>query len=224
MPLLYEQTVARYLNSLTGAAIVADVGGGKRCHFARYRKPDSTVRIVAVDVSEEEFSENRDVDETRVADVWRRMPFSPGEVDMVVSRSTLEHLPDVESFVGNAADSLRPGGYFIHVLPSRFAPYAIINRLLPNSVSKVLLRAIFPGSEGVLGFPAYYDRTYASSMRALLERHGFDVIDLRVDYYQSEYFEFLVPLYLASALYELVISALGAEDLAATIFVVARKG
>jgi hypothetical protein len=97
------------------------------------------------------------------------------------------------------------------------------NRALPEACSSVLLRALVPGSAGRLGFPAYYDRTSASEITRLLESHGFSVADLRVSYYQSPYFESVIPLFVLSALYELCIRALGLRNLAAYVVVVAER-
>ena len=46
---------------------------------------------------------------------------------------------------------------------------------------------------------------------------------MRVSYYQSEYFDFFVPFFLLSALYELIVRALGLRDLGAVALVVARR-
>jgi ubiquinone/menaquinone biosynthesis C-methylase UbiE len=85
---LYEETVDRLMAPMRGAT-VADVGGGKSCPFARYRRPGSGTRIVAVDISDEEMRHNRDVDEKRAANILKELPFEDGEADMVVSRSVL---------------------------------------------------------------------------------------------------------------------------------------
>src|SRR5947209_8158296 len=85
---LYEAEVARYMNSRP-KQIVVDVGGGKSCPFAKRRDPAMKTKIVAVDISEEEVKDNRDVDEKRVADITRGLPFGAEEVDLIVSRSVL---------------------------------------------------------------------------------------------------------------------------------------
>lgn len=85
------------------------------------------------------------------------------------------------------------------------------------------MRTLVPGSAGRLGFPAHYDRTYPSEITRVLNRHGFSVADLRVSYYQSPYFESLVPLFILSALYELCVRALGLRDLAAYVVVAERR-
>ena len=223
LPDIYVETVARYMNSLSAGGIVVDVGGGKTCRFADRKAPGSSVKIIGVDVSEEELRDNRDVDEKLVADVVKDIPLSDEEADLVVSRSVLEHLTNVESFVRNAKRVLKSGGYHIHVFPSRFAPFSLINQALPKTVSKRLIHFVAPTSKGRLGFPAFYDHCYPSAMRRLLEKHHFELVETRVSYYQSDYFDFFVPLYLLSALYELGVYAVGAENLAATALIVARK-
>lgn len=220
---VYAETVARHMNSRPDPVLVADVGGGKSCPFAALRDPRKQIRIVAVDVSAEELAANADVDEKRVADITRTLPLADGEADLVVSSSVLEHLRDTEAFVVQSRRALKPGGYAVHLFPSRFAPFAVANQLLPRSVSNRLLRASFPDSEGILGFPAHYDRCYLSAMRSLHERHGFEVLEASVGYYQSDYVALLAPAYVLSALYELLLYSLDLKNLAANVLLVARK-
>lgn len=220
---IYERTTAERVKSLSGPAIVVDVGGGKRCLFAAHRPPDPDVRLVAVDWSHEEMVANEDVDEKVVADVTKEMPFEPASVDLVTSRYLLEHLEDTEGFIARTAHVVKPGGWFVSVFSSKLSPHAIVNRALPERWSVALLHALVPGSKGRLGFPAHYDRTSASEIRRLLEEHGFTVRQLDVSYYQSPYFDFFVPLFVVSALYELLIRALGRENLAADVVVIAER-
>jgi 2-polyprenyl-6-hydroxyphenyl methylase/3-demethylubiquinone-9 3-methyltransferase len=218
----YVERVRQHM-SARNELLVVDVGGGRACPFARYREPGSRVKIVAVDVSAEELALNHDVDETRLADVAREMPFGVSTVDLVTSSSVFEHLQDLEGFVRNASQMLKPGGSFIHVFSCRYAPSALLNRLLPNWLTRRILHFVIPGSEGILGFPAYYDRCYASAVRSLLDRHGLEVIELRPGYFAADYFGFFVPFFLGVASYELIAWALDAENLAAVMLVVARK-
>ena len=219
----YSQTVAEYLSLLPSGAVVVDVGGGKKCDFARYRAPGSGVKLVAVDVSAEELALNVDVDEKVVADASERLPFADEEVDLIASHSVIEHLHDSEAFIRESARVLKRGGLFINMLPSRFAPFALANRLMPRALSRRLLGVLIPGSEGKLGFPAFYDRTYPSAMRKVVAQSGFEIVELRVGYYQAEYFDFFVPLYLLNAAYELIASSLHLENLAANMLIVARR-
>lgn len=219
---LYEEMVARRMNSGEGKVVV-DVGGGKSCPFAKFRKPELNTKIIAVDVSSESLSENRDADETRVANIMRELPFEDDSVDLVVSRSVLEHLQSVEEFVKNSKSILKPGGHFIHLFPSKFAPFALINQLLPNRLGKRVLHLLFPATKGIGGFPAFYDNCHHSAIVSLLEKHGFEVREEHAYYFQSAYFGFFFPLFMLSVLYELLIRAVGAKDLAAFVLISARK-
>ncbi len=49
------------------------------------------------------------------------------------------------------------------------------------------------------------------------------MVGVHTSYYQSQYFDFFVPLYLVSALYEALIQALGVKNLCAYLLIVARK-
>jgi 2-polyprenyl-6-hydroxyphenyl methylase/3-demethylubiquinone-9 3-methyltransferase len=143
---------------------------------------------------------------------------------MIVSRSVLEHLTNLEAFVARSAASLKPGGAFIHLVPLRNAPFALLNRALPAWLSRRVMYFFHPRTVGICGFPAYYDRCDVKSLSQLLELHGFEIEECRVSYYQSRYYNFFVPLYLASVLYELVASALRRPGLAAYALIVARHG
>lgn len=220
--LLYEEKVGERVLAAEGQVIV-DVGGGKTCPFAHFRKPGSQTRIVAVDCAEEELRDNTDVDEKVVADVTEGLPFPDASVDMVVSRSVLEHLERVEAFVIEARRVLKDGGSFIHLFPCRYAPFAIINRALPDRLSRRLLYSLIPETKGIGGFPAKYRECYYSAMEHVLAENGFAIEEMITSYYQSPYFAFFFPLYLLSAGYEMLLRALDAKDLCAYLLVVARK-
>jgi SAM-dependent methyltransferase len=219
----YDETVAAYMNSLEAGAVVVDIGSGKECRFARFRRSATEIRIVGVDVSDEELAKNRDVDEKRVADVANGLPFGPGEVDLIASRSVLEHLDDTEAFIADSARVVRPGGYSIHLFASKYAPFALLNSVLPPHLSSRLLDRLHPETKGTVGFRTHYDRTYPFGVASLFRRHGFEVVASEVSYYQSGYFNFFLPLYLLSALYEVVLYAVRVENLAAKAMIVARK-
>jgi 2-polyprenyl-6-hydroxyphenyl methylase/3-demethylubiquinone-9 3-methyltransferase len=219
---VYETTVARHMNARSGQLVV-DVGGGKGCPFSRFRRPELGTRIVAVDVEPDELRDNRDVDEARIADIMTGLPFAAREVDMIVSRSVLEHLTNVEAFIASSSAALSDGGYFIHLVPARNAPFAVLNRALPAWLSRRIMHFFHPHTVGICGFPAFYDRCDAGSLTRLLDGHGFDVEECCVSYYQSRYFDFFFPLYIASVLYELAARATGRPALGAYLLIVARR-
>lgn len=218
----YARTVARYVDKRPGRRVV-DLGAGRESHFAALQDPGSSAEIVGVDVDADELAMNADVDTKVVIAPGAPLPFADASVDLVVSRSVLEHVAGVEATLAEAHRILVPGGRTIHVFASKRAPFSLLNRVLPLRASSWLLRNLVPGSDGRLGFPARYEHCTASQMEQVLRRQGFEVERTEVSYYQSDYFGFLVPLYLLSVGYELIVRALGRRELAAVVMVVGRK-
>lgn len=218
---LYDTIVVQYMNMKVNQTVV-DIGGGRRCPFAKYRDPSQKANIIAVDISEEELEYNTDADETKVANVSQRLPFSAEEVDVIVSRMVLEHLEKLEGFVADAERTLKKGGHFIHLFPSKFAPFTLINQALPNVLAKKVLHFFSPRGAGT-GFPSFYDTCFYTGICKLLKEYDFEIVEMHLSYYQSRYFDFFVPLYLISALYEMLIRTLEVKDLCAYVLIVARK-
>jgi SAM-dependent methyltransferase len=219
--LLFERTVGKKMRNLPAGSIIVDAGGGRLCPYAEY-KP-AGLRIVAVDVTDEDLRRNIEADEWRVADIASHLPFADGEVAIVTSKHVLEHLPDTDRFIDAAHRVLKPGGWFIHLFPGRNAPFAVASRLLPDRLKQRLVHGLHPETAGTHRFPTWYDRCYSSAFRRLIEEHGFTVEQEVVSYYQSHYFGFFVPLYLVSVVWELVLMALHARDSAATLLFIARR-
>lgn len=215
----YGLAVARAMNASAG--LVVDIGGGRRCLFAKYRRSAAT--IVAVDVSPEELSYNQDADRRVVADATKKLPFASDSVDVVCSRSAVEHLPDVDRFLAEAHRVLRPGGLTVSLFPSKNAPYAIIKRALPHSVGRRLLHLVKPYAKDFVGFPTYYHQCTLRAMKRALRRQGFEIVETRVSYYQADYFKFLFPLYILNLVFELVAKKTRCTPLAASVLIVARK-
>ena len=220
---LYKKTVAKAVNVKLDQIIV-DAGGGTQCLFAEYVDPAAKAHIIAVDASEELLRRNTDVEDKRVADLAQgSIPLEAEEADIIASSWLLEHLQKPEHFIDDSRRVLKTGGCFIHVLPCKFAPFALINQALPENIRLQLLHFFDPASKQGRGFDAFYNHCYYSGINMLLQRYGFEVVEIRLGYYQSWYFKFFVPLFLISALYELLIQSLRAKNLAPYMLIVARK-
>ena len=167
---VYEHTVAQAMNANGG--LIVDIGGGRRCIFAKHRRGDA--KIVAVDISAEELAHNEDVDDRIVADATSHLPFASNSVDLVCSRSVVEHLEEVDGFLDEAHRVLKPGGLAVTLFPSKNAPYALVKRTLPHSFGRQLLYLLKPGSKQFLGFRTYYDQCTLRAMKQAFTRHGFE--------------------------------------------------
>ena len=178
---------------------------------------------MAVDVAPEELASNRDVDETRVADIVHGLPFEDGEVQLIASRTVLEHVPDIDAFFRHAARVLVPGGLTIHLIPSRYSLFAIAARLLPFGPTKAVLHRLYPWTSEVVEFPVFYDRCYPSGIKESLKRNGFQHVRIEATYNQTDYFAAFFPAYLLCLLYESIVRRLGLRNLAAYMVVIAER-
>jgi ubiquinone/menaquinone biosynthesis C-methylase UbiE len=217
----YEKAVAKAVTE-THPKLIVDVGGGRSCAFSSERS-SLRARTLALDISEGEIKENSDVDYRAVADVSNGLPLSESSADMITSHMAIEHMEHVDALFESSKIVLRPGGYCIHAFACKFAPYTVINQLLPQALSREIVYFLHPEQRGICGFPAVYNRCYYSAMRKLLLRHDFEIISMEPIFYQSPYFDFFLPLFLTSALYETLVAWLGVKDLCAYLLVVARK-
>jgi SAM-dependent methyltransferase len=222
---LYKYEVAGLVNGRP-RRVILDIGGGKECPFLPYLDDPNGHLIVALDCSEAELRYNVQVDNKVVADaVAPGFPFRDGSADFVVSRSVVEHIHDNAAFFENCARVLRSGGLMVHAFPGRFAPFALINQLLPNWLARRLVEYLHPEwrEEANYGFVAYYDRCYFTAIQELLDRNGFGNARFTLLYYQSIYFNFFFPLFAVMLAYDLFAATLGMRNLASGIVVTAER-
>lgn len=220
---LYKYEVAERIDRRPHQ-VVLDIGGGKSCPFVQFLDEPLRHTIIAVDADEAELRRNFDLGDKLVADAAApHLPFRDGSADLIVSRSVVEHLCDNRAFFANCARILRPGGALIHTFPCRFAPFALLNQILPNRVTRRLIALFHPQWQDECGFPARYDRCWFSGMRRLLETCGFENPRFTFRYYQSIYFDFFFPLYLVMLSYDLIVFALGLRNLACAMLVIAER-
>jgi len=222
----FEKIVSGYMNSRFSNRVV-DIGGGKNCYIAKYKLPHLKTKIIAVDISSDELDHNTDVDEKIVADAVEIDKYFNSEksekVDIITSRFLLEHLYDVEKFIVNSRKILNPGGVMIHLLPSRYSVFSLINQFLPNALAKKLLYFFKPETVGFGGFKSYYDKCYYSALLKIFVKNGFDIKENWCYYNSSQYFNFFVPLYLLNAFYEFFVYLFGIKNLCSHFIIVARK-
>ena len=195
--------VARALLADETARVILDVGGGRTWHFDRLLDRPG-LRIIGIDVSDEELRLNTVIDEAIVADVSKTIPLPDASVDLILCRVVIEHLPDVETFLANAARVLKPGGRAAFAFANKWAPPMILNRMLSHTAANAILERLLPNAKGYGGFRAYYDRcTYRQFEEfarrvGLINRYGY------CSYYSSAYFQFFLPLHLLSIALDMV--------------------
>ncbi|MBD1390892.1 class I SAM-dependent methyltransferase [Neiella sp. HB171785] len=218
----YEQQILEHAMRLDGGVIL-DVGAG-------YLLPDSlklaaagSTTIIGMDILPSSLRKNRYLDAALVADACEQWPLADNSVDLVISRSVMEHLPNNDVFAREMFRVLKPGGVCVHVLPGKNAPFSLLNRMLPNSWTQKLVNWAFPERRGELGFVAYYHRCAYPEIRNLFENSGFNLSQIRFRYYQSSYYVSVFPVFLLSSIYDWAVWKLGVKRLASQLLIVAEK-
>lgn len=153
--------------ALRPGARILDVGGGKEPTIPKGRRPPRCL-YMGMDVSADELRVAPPGSYTGIieADICDLRPGLVGSFDLVVSWQTLEHVFSMDRALKNIRTYLVDGGLFVAYFAGRYAFAAVVNRALPEPVSRrVAARLRLANQEDV--FPALYNDCYPEA----LERH-----------------------------------------------------
>jgi len=218
---IYNKTVASYANAKRNQTII-DAGCGTKTTFVKFCKTSINNKIIGIDLSINAF-ENKDVDEVIITNLETDLPFSENSIDIISSSSVVEHLKDVETFVKNCSLILKPGGIFINLFSNRYAPFALLNYLLPEKISRKLLYFFRESMRTKRRYRVYYNKCTYNQFNQLLQKYNFEMVNTYFNYYQSFYFDFFFPLFIASAIYEIILSAVKNKNLCSHMIIIAKK-
>jgi SAM-dependent methyltransferase len=202
---------------------VVDVGAGKNWHFPSHYKRWYGIHLIGLDIDGAEMTPNDALDEKIECDVSQGIPLPDNSADLFMVHSGIEHFPDNRRFLEDALRVLRPGGCLVAQFPSRYAPFVIANRLLPERIRRRVLDKAMGERARLLGFRAHYDRTDFASFRRMFSAVGFEELYHLPGYNSSVYCQFFLPLFALSYLYDALTFTLGIRQLAAYNFWVLRK-
>lgn len=91
------------------------------------------------------------------------LPFASGSIDLVTCSWVLEHLQNPDQVFSEIARVLRPGGQVMFITPNALNYNVWLRRLIPNRLSKPIVKAIYARDEDFIN-PTYYR---ANSFRTL---------------------------------------------------------
>lgn len=131
----------------------------------------------------------------------------PGEsIDLVVSRSVLEHLRAPADVFRELHRILRPGGRFVFLTPNRWDYASLAALAIPNNLHPMLVRRLTDRKESDT-FPTFYRANSNRAVRRLAQQSGFGVESIEYLNQYPEYFRKLPPLFLLGVAYERLTSA-----------------
>jgi ubiquinone/menaquinone biosynthesis C-methylase UbiE len=214
-----QRIVPRYLRP---GLVVYDIGGGARPCVNLETKRRLGLKITGLDIEEEQFAKAPRglYDRTIAADVTTY--HEENAADLVVCKSTLEHVRNTEAALATMARLLNPGGTLLLFVPSRKALYARLNVLLPQRVKLRLLSAFMPDRADHLGFRAFYDHCTPRDFCRFAARYGLQIKELR-PYYITSYFSVVFPLYVLWRVWILAYWAMAREHAAESFVLIASK-
>jgi SAM-dependent methyltransferase len=201
---------------------VLDVGAGKQWHFPPSLK-SGNMNLIGFDIDDAEMAANALLDQKICGDACKGLGVPDQSVDLIMGRAVIEHLHDNASFLRSANRALREDGHLIVTFASRHAPFAILNQMLPRRVSRWLLSHLVPGSDGRLGFEAFYDRATLREFDQSLTDAGFEIEEEFASYFSSSYYRFFVPLFVVGLGFDYLCYALGSPRMASYFMFIAKK-
>lgn len=146
-----------------------------------------------------------------------------GVVDVLATRSVVEHLPDPEAAFREVARVLKPGGAAVMLCPNKWYYSSVVGRLIPERAAAVLLKLIF-GRNVYDNFPTYYRANTRRAVRRLAVRAGLDCELAIVTEHPPDYLKISPFLYRLGVLYDqLTVHCKPLQWLATSFVLVLRK-
>ncbi len=132
------------------------------------------------------------------------LPLADASVDLVYSRSVMEHVVDPDAIYAESWRVLKPGGRWIFLTANRWDYVSIVSRLTPNRLHGAIVRK-FEGRDEVDVFPTAYRTNDRRQVARHARKAGFAIERFdRLSQYPSM-FQRSGPLFFVASLYEKVI-------------------
>ncbi len=196
-----EQRIA----ALAGPGItILDAGCG---HTAPNLQPlrGSGARLIGIDLVPLAPQEGLELIEGDLA----KLPLPDASVDLIYSRSVMEHVVDPDSVYAEAARVLKPGGRWIFLTANRWDYVSLVSRMTPNRFHASIVGR-FEGREDFDVFPTAYKTNDRGQISHHAAAHGFAVDRFERHGQYPAMFWKVDPLFLLATAYEKLIMKIGA--------------
>lgn len=194
-----EEILPKLISSLPDGSLILEVGGGKQPYVTTKLKEKSQLKLHGLDISKEELlAAPKDIyDEVFVADICNQSQISKinHQYDLIICQSLIEHVPDALKAINNMSSLLKKNSIISLFAPNGTAPFAMINKILPENIKRKILFYIKPKARIDQGFPAFYVNCNPMKIESLLTNRNLK-IEAKFLFFQSSYFSFFLPLYL----------------------------
>ena len=129
-------------------------------------------------------------------------------VDLILSRSVLEHIDEIEPVYRELHRILKPGGSFFFLVPNLWDYVSLVSWIVPNRFhAKIVSKT--EGRDLHDTFPAFYKSNTRRSVAKLASRTGFKMVSCEYLGQYPSMLMFNAGFFLAGSLYEKLISRFG---------------
>ena len=212
----------------TSAKRVLEIGAGRYPFFSTEDVDRMEVDLTISDVDPNELEQADQRFARMVLNVSDQLYTSEhlGSFDLIFSKMVFEHVKDGQLGWQNVCKLLAPGGIGFAFVPTLYSPPFVLNRMLPDYVSSVMVRALDPrrNSDETPKFPAYYSHCRASekSLRPMLIGAGFSEVCV-VPFYGTPYVSVVKGFRRITRVFDHVVSTKDWRSLASYAYIIARK-
>jgi SAM-dependent methyltransferase len=212
---IFEQEVDRYLRP---DHVLVDAGCGRGAPIlVKYR--GKARRLIGIDLVDFEDVQGVALLKSDLGNV----PMPAASVDVVMSRSVMEHVTDPASVYGEMFRVLKPGGHFIFLTANLWDYASLIAKVVPNRFHPSIVAKTEGRAEHDV-FPVAYRTNTQRSVEKWARHAGFEIVSFRYLGQYPSYFMFNGLLFLLATAYEKVISRIAPLNfLQGWIFVTLRK-
>jgi len=142
---------------------VLEIGGGRSPLFTQQEIDTNFSAYTVNDISRSELDRGPDYVQKTCFDISGDLTAN-GTYDLIFSRMVFEHIKDGPRAYRNVYTLLNPEGVAINFVPTLMSPPFVVNRLLPETVSRKVLEFFFPerNEDESPKFPAYYSWCYSN--------------------------------------------------------------
>lgn len=180
---------------------VMEIGGGRWPMFSADEIAALGVRYVVNDISDRELAiapryADKACFDIAEPDEARINPYRE-QHNVIFSKMVFEHVRDTRKAYRNIQRLLAAGGACLNFHPVLFCPPFVINALLPERLSRRVLKFFVPirTNDGIPKFPAWYDRCRVSPrIREEIRAIGFRRV-WQIPFYYHGYFRKIPGLY-----------------------------
>jgi ubiquinone/menaquinone biosynthesis C-methylase UbiE len=194
----YQALEAEIARRLQPHHALLDAGCGRTAPVLR-KYQGAAKRLIGIDLVE--FTEPIAGIELYRGDV-SKTGLPDRSVDLIYSRSVMEHVDDPDAVFAESNRILAPGGQWIFLTANKLDYASIIARMIPNRLHPLIVRRV-EGRPEEDTFPTRYRVNDRRTIEGLAQRHGFAVTGFSYLGQYPNYFLFSPLLFRIASHYEL---------------------